>query len=105
MALEALKRYKNVSCRRLWYDKIYINSLTVRIKFTLYVIENMFKTISMNVFTIYMSNFQPGEQSKITYGSVTITITSKNRYETDGEYHLQRIISPIALSYDNAWLG
>ena len=49
-----------------------------------------------------MSNFQPGEQSKITYGSVTITITSKNRYETDGEYHLQRIISPIALSYDNA---
>ena len=33
--------------------------------------ENMFETISINVFTIHMSNFQLCEQRKITYGSVT----------------------------------
>ena len=33
--------------------------------------ENMFETISINVFTIHMSNFKFCEQRKITDGSVT----------------------------------
>ena len=39
---------------------------------------NMFETISIPVFTIYMSNFKLCEQRKVTDGSVTMTITSNN---------------------------
>ena len=63
----------------------------------------MFETIPMNVFTIYMSNFDLAcKQGKAADGSVTITFTTNNSYETDGEYQLQISISPIALLDDSA---
>ena len=54
---------------------------------------------------------QPCEQGKVTDGSFTITLhyyyyyifTNNNGNETDGEYQLQRILSPIALLDDNTW--
>ena len=46
---------------------------------------------------------QPCELEKVTDGSVTITFTNNNGNETDGEYQLQRILSPIALLDDNTW--
>ena len=54
----------------------------------------------MNVFTIYVY-LQPYELGKVTDGSFTITFTNNNGNETDGEYQLQRILSPIALLDDN----
>ena len=62
----------------------------------------MFETIPMNVFTIYMSNFNLVNMGKLQMVLLlsllrTTTVTP----ETDGEYQLQRIISPIALLDDS----
>ena len=61
----------------------------------------MFETISVNVFAIYMSNFNLVNREKLQM-VLLITFTNNNSYETDGEYQLQRIISSIALLDDSA---
>ena len=104
-ALEALKGNKNIICQRLVLTREVIKTLRQsesRLHLPLRKLKYVWNNLNERFHDIHVY-LQPCEQGKVTDASFTITFTNNNGNETDGEYQLQRILSPIALLDDNTW--